>query len=71
MDKYIILSILIALFAISCNKEANNNKTESTDKQLTAQEETDLFQKAKQIFGTLPEKMPGSENDTPEIVELG
>ena len=30
-----------------------------------------LMEEAKDIFGVLPETMPGSENDTPEIIELG
>lgn len=30
-----------------------------------------LRNRAKSTFGTLPEKMPGSENDTPELVSLG
>ncbi|MCT8334906.1 cytochrome-c peroxidase [Leptospira sp. 85282-16] len=35
------------------------------------QETKDLQGKAKQIIGALPEKMPGSENDTAELVSLG
>jgi cytochrome c peroxidase len=31
----------------------------------------DLMKKGKSIFGTLPEKMPGSEKDTPELISLG
>ncbi|MCW7493646.1 cytochrome-c peroxidase [Leptospira sp. 2 VSF19] len=34
-------------------------------------ETKDLQLKAKQIIGALPEKMPGSENDTAELVSLG
>ena len=30
-----------------------------------------LAENAKKIFGTIPEKMPGSESDTPALVELG
>jgi cytochrome c peroxidase len=30
-----------------------------------------LLAKAKEAFGVLPEKMPGSENDTKELIELG
>lgn len=36
-----------------------------------SQETKDLQVKAKQIFGVLPKKMPGSENDTPELIALG
>lgn len=35
------------------------------------QETKDLQGKAKQIIGALPEKMPGSENDTAELISLG
>ncbi|MFN3782127.1 MAG: cytochrome-c peroxidase, partial [Candidatus Kapaibacteriota bacterium] len=31
----------------------------------------ELLTKASSIFGILPNKMPGSENDTPELIELG
>jgi len=31
----------------------------------------DLIKKGKSIFGTLPDKMPGSENDNPELISLG
>jgi cytochrome c peroxidase len=32
---------------------------------------TELRTKAKDVFGPLPDKMPGSENDTPARIELG
>lgn len=40
-------------------------------KEWTPSETKALREKASVIFGTIPEKMPGSENDTPERVELG
>lgn len=40
-------------------------------KKLTEAEEQELLTKASSIFGVLPNKMPGSENDTPELIELG
>ncbi|TGK87774.1 cytochrome-c peroxidase [Leptospira noumeaensis] len=36
-----------------------------------SQETKDLQVKAKQIIGALPAKMPGSENDTEELISLG
>lgn len=54
---------------ISCG-----GKQEPQDKgmpELTVQEQNDLMVKAKSLFGVLPDKMPGGENDTPELIELG
>ena len=31
----------------------------------------DLVKRAKTMYGTLPKEMPGSENDTPELIALG
>ena len=36
-----------------------------------ADEASDLLTKAKKVFAPLPEKMPGSENDTPGLIRLG
>lgn len=38
---------------------------------LTKEEEETLLSQAQTIFGVLPDKMPGSENDTPELIALG
>jgi cytochrome c peroxidase len=38
---------------------------------LLGQNVADLREQAKSLFGPLPEKMPGSENDTPARIELG
>lgn len=40
-------------------------------KEWTPAETKELRQKALAVFGTIPEKMPGSEHDTPEKVILG
>ncbi len=55
----IILLFLITLLLISCGE-----KKESVDRLA-------MIEKAKTVFGTLPAVMPGSENDTPEIIALG
>lgn len=60
---------LIALIVISCGEKKDAPGADAV--QLTAEEETQLFTKAKAIFGALPEKMPGSENDTQEMIALG
>ena len=67
--KIILLFTFISILMISCG--GKKGKPEESDAQLTAQEETELFNKAKSMFGALPDKMPGSENDTPELIALG
>jgi cytochrome c peroxidase len=48
--------LLLSLILVSCKP---NVKTE------------ELMKKANVTFGTIPEKMPGGENDTPQLVDLG
>lgn len=36
-----------------------------------SEKEKSLMKQSKAMFGTLPDKMPGSESDTPAIIELG
>lgn len=70
MKKLLLLFVISGFLFISCNEEKQDN--EQSLKDASSQDaDTELFQKAKQIFGALPDKMPGSENDTPELVELG
>ncbi|ROL59077.1 cytochrome-c peroxidase [Bacteroidetes/Chlorobi group bacterium MS-B_bin-24] len=57
---------LISVFVLSCG-----GKKESGSSKLSEAEESELLTKASSIFGALPKKMPGSENDTPELIELG
>lgn len=57
-------SILIFLFLISFLIISCGEKKESVDRLA-------MIEKAKTVFGTLPAVMPGSENDTPEIIALG
>ncbi len=64
MKKLFIISIVFSLFLFSCGKKEGGAK-------LTEAEEQELLTKASSLFGTLPNAMPGSENDTPERIELG
>lgn len=57
---FVSIAILPALTVFQSNAADGN----SLNKQQ-------LRETAKQIFGTIPEKMPGSENDTPERIKLG
>lgn len=54
--KTILLLFLLVLSIIACGPSAKAKE---------------LHERAKKEFGVLPEKMPGSENDTPELIELG
>ena len=54
-----LIGLLVAIFFISCGEQK-----ESVDRLA-------MIEKAKTVFGTLPAVMPGSENDTPEIIALG
>lgn len=56
---YLLISLFISALIISCGE-----KEESVDRLA-------MIEKAKSVFGTLPAVMPGSENDTPEIIALG
>lgn len=60
---------LIALLIVSCGEKKDAPGADTA--QLTADQEAQLLTKAQAIFGALPDKMPGSENDTPELVALG
>ncbi len=66
MLQRMFLLIILSIFVVSCG-----GKKESEVKKLTEAEEQELLTKASNIFGVLPNKMPGSENDTPELIELG
>lgn len=66
MLKKMLMSFALVLFLFSCG-----GKKESKVKKLTAEEEQELLTKASSIFGALPNKMPGSDNDSPELIELG
>ena len=67
--KLFTLFILFSFIVISCGGKKEEPTKEGPA--LSEQEETELFTKAKALFGTLPDKMPGSENDTPVMIDLG
>ena len=58
--------IIFSVFVLSCG-----GKKEGAQVKLSEAEENELLAKASSIFGALPNKMPGSENDTPELIDLG
>lgn len=62
--------IAFAIFLVACGgkKEAENNDGMPA---LDPKESQNVYDNAKSIFGVMPAKMPGSENDTPEMIELG
>lgn len=66
--KHLIL-FAFAAFMISCG--GKDDAQSDGMPALDPKESQELYDKAKAIFGVQPAKMPGSENDTPELVELG
>lgn len=64
--KKVLLLISLTLIFVACG-----GKKEGESKKLSDAEEQELLTKASSIFGVLPNKMPGSENDSPELIELG
>lgn len=69
MKKLLSIMFLSAILFTSCGEKAEDKPEQSES--LSQEAKTDLLARAKQIFGALPDKMPGSENDTPELVQLG
>jgi len=67
--KLLTIFALAAMLIISCGEKKETPDADAA--QLTPEQETELMTKAKAIFGALPDKMPGSENDTPEMIALG
>ncbi|MBM2817014.1 MAG: cytochrome-c peroxidase [Ignavibacteria bacterium] len=63
MKELLVLLVAILFMFVGCNK--------SKDSTPQKEDTHTLMTQAKQIFGALPDKMPGSENDTPELIELG
>lgn len=66
MIKKLFFIITVSAFVFSCGGKKGGNEIK-----LSEAEETELLNKASSIFGVLPNKMPGSENDSPELIELG
>ena len=52
----ISIPLIVVLLATNCGPSKND---------------IELQNKAKTMFGTLPDKMPGAENDTPQLISLG
>jgi cytochrome c peroxidase len=68
--KNLFLSVMfLSIILIGCGSKDTQEGSNSGP--LTQQELTDLTAKAKSIFGALPAKMPGSENDNAELIALG
>lgn len=69
MKNLFLLLAIAAMVLASCRRGKNEN--EPKDVSLTQETKDKIFTHEKQIFGALPDQMPGSENDTPEMIELG
>jgi len=55
-----IISVLLLLAFVACGGKKENTELKKK-----------VLEKAKKVFAVLPDKMPGSENDTPERIALG
>jgi len=60
----LLLTALMGLFIIQCG-----GKAEAPKEDLSYQQ--GILDKAKPMFGVVPDKMPGSENDTQALIDLG
>ena len=65
MRKYVVSFIVLCLL-VGCGKQEQTPETSKLDPRAKK-----LQQQALSLFGVIPDKMPGSENDTPELVTLG
>lgn len=70
MKYYLAILVTSLMFFVACGGGKEDAK-EGASKSMTQAEDTELFSKAKQLFGALPDKMPGSENDNEDIIALG
>ncbi len=70
MKRFLLLISATALIMSACG--GSKEEPQEGTAQLSAQDNQELMTKAKAIFvGPLADKMPGSENDTPELIDLG
>ena len=63
---FILLSFVLL---VSCGQKKEEPKDGATE--LKQEEILQLQAQAKQLFGALPDKMPGGEGDTPDLIALG
>jgi len=59
MKYFVLLSLVLAIIMSACG---DSERTEYKQQ---------VLEKSKNIFAVLPDKMPGSENDTPDLIALG
>jgi cytochrome c peroxidase len=68
MKSYLLLIAISFAVLVSCGQKKTEDGSGAA---LNPVEENELISKAKNLFGVLPDKMPGSEKDTPELISLG
>lgn len=70
MKKFWMLIAITSVFVISCGNDRGIIEGNFPD--ISTADKEAIFNRAKSIFnGPLPDKMPGSEKDTPELISLG
>jgi len=57
---FVIVSFILFLMLISCGGKKENTELKKN-----------VLAEAKKVFAVLPDKMPGSDQDTPELIFLG
>ena len=65
----IYLFAMVAILIVSCTNSQKKAEQEAYIKDST--DAVALLNKAHSMFGSIADKMPGSENDTPELIALG
>lgn len=65
----ILMSVYIAVILFSCG--TSQKKAEQEAYIQDSLKATDLSKKAHTLFGSIADKMPGSDSDTPELIGLG
>lgn len=66
---FILSLALISAMMFSCKGSGNKEQDEAA--KLDSTNAVALVTKAQGLFGNIADKMPGSENDTPELITLG
>ena len=72
MKTTLLIAMLLSAIALySAEPTQTKPRSVAGTGKLTFQDIDKLRQEARSVFGTLPDKMPGSEKDTPQRIELG
>jgi len=72
MMKHLLRSLILIALTVGCNQSVQKSVQEvQVLPPLTSAEQLEVLDQAAALFPALPTAMPGSENDTPELIALG